>query len=70
MQNVQALELMRVISSLPPDKVAEVKDFALFLRDRYLGEGYSDEWSDEDMLEFSAASLAHFESTEMDEESR
>lgn len=66
MQHEQAIEILRVIRSLPPEKLDEVRDFALFLREKYAVEGYSDEWSDEDMYEFSTASLTHFESTETD----
>jgi hypothetical protein len=64
MQNVQTLEIMKLISTLPPEKLAEVRDFAQFLRDKYVDEDYSDEWSDEDMRDFAAASLQYFEDSE------
>ena len=44
------------------DKVDEVKDFALFLRDRYRTDGLldeSDEWSDDDMHDVSVASISY-----------
>ena len=60
MTDAQTLEILDVLKSLPSDKVAEVKDFAVFLRERY-GKGEniddSDEWTDEDLQDVSNASL-------------
>ncbi len=62
MSEVQRLEIMDVLSSLPPDKIMEVKDFADFLRGRYSEVEMiddSDEWSDEDCRDATAASLRY-----------
>ena len=60
MTDSQTLEILDVLKSLPSDKVAEVKDFADFLRERY-GKSKaideSDEWTDEDLQDISNASL-------------
>ncbi|HEX8146653.1 MAG TPA: hypothetical protein VF591_05705 [Pyrinomonadaceae bacterium] len=60
----QAEEILRALSVLPPDKVAEAQDFILFLRARYgqkppLDE--SDAWSDEDLRDVTAAAAAYAE---------
>lgn len=60
MSNTQTLELLEVIKSLPSEKVDEVKDFAIFLRERYgrnevIDE--SDEWNEEDLHDVSNASI-------------
>ncbi len=56
MTNSQTLEILEAIKSLPSDKVNEVKDFAIFLRERY-GKSEkideSDEWTDEDLQDIS-----------------
>ena len=52
MTETQTLEILEVIKSLPSDKVDEVKDFAIFLRERYEKSekiNESDEWTDEDL---------------------
>jgi hypothetical protein len=60
MTDAQTLEILDVLKSLPSEKVAEVKDFAVFLRERY-GKSEtideSDEWTDEDLHDVSNASL-------------
>ena len=67
MTETQTLEILEVIKSLPSDKVDEVKDFAIFLRERY-GKSEkideSDEWTDEDLQDISLASFAYAEETE------
>lgn len=60
MTDSQTLEILDVLKSLPSEKVAEVKDFAVFLRERYgksetIAE--SDEWTDEDLQDVSNASI-------------
>lgn len=62
MNDTMTAEILDVINVLPAEKIAEVRDFALYLRDKYVDETYSDEWSDEDIRDFSAASFAYFES--------
>lgn len=60
MINTQTLEILEVIKTLPSEKIDEVKDFAIFLRDRY-GKSEtideSDEWTNEDLQDISNASL-------------
>lgn len=67
MTETQTLEILEVIKSLPSEKVDEVKDFAIFLRERY-GKSEkideSDEWTDEDLQDISLASFAYAEETE------
>lgn len=55
MSETQTVEIIDAIKSLPTEKIAEVRDFVMFLRERY-GEkektdatDYSDEWTDEDL---------------------
>lgn len=68
MTDTQTIELLdTAVRSLPAERIDEVKDFAIFLKERYARAeiiDYSDEWSDEDYRDFSAASLAYFEQTE------
>jgi hypothetical protein len=52
MTNIQTLEIVELLKSLPSEKIAEVKDFVLFLRERHKDTktiDESDEWSDEDL---------------------
>lgn len=61
-----AIEIIRTISGLPPDKVSEVRDFANFLKERYgtlLPVEYSDVWTDEDIRDLTAAALSYAEQT-------
>jgi hypothetical protein len=64
MTESQTLEIIDVLKSLPSEKVAEVKDFAIFLRERY-GKietfDESDEWSDEDLQDVANASIKYAE---------
>jgi hypothetical protein len=64
MTDTQTLEILDVLKSLPSEKVAEVKDFAVFLRERY-GKNESidesDEWTDEDLQDVSTASINYAE---------
>jgi hypothetical protein len=64
MTESQTLEIIDVLKSLPSEKVAEVKDFAIFLRERY-GKietfDASDEWSDEDLQDVANASIKYAE---------
>ncbi len=62
MTDTQTLEILDVLKSLPSEKVAEVKDFAVFLRERYgksetIDEG--NEWTDEDWQDVSNASFIY-----------
>ncbi len=61
---MQTLEILDVLKNLPSEKIVEVKDFAVFLRERY-GKNEkideSDEWTDEDLQDVSNASLNYSE---------
>ncbi len=71
MTDVQTLEILRDLRTLPSDKAAEVKDFVAFLRERY-GEtediDESGEWTDEDLNDFALASFKYFEDSEQEDE--
>ena len=57
-----AIEIIRTIRALPPDKVDEVRDFANFLKERYgmaTSVEYSEVWTDEDLMDLTAAALNH-----------
>jgi hypothetical protein len=58
MSREQAEEILRVLNSLPAEKVEEVKDFALFLKAHY-GQRVdeSTQWSDEDLRDWTSAAL-------------
>jgi hypothetical protein len=62
----QAEEILRALSTLPSEKVVEVQDFILFLKERY---GYekavdkSEAWTDEDLHDLTAAVLKHADQT-------
>jgi hypothetical protein len=67
MTDTKTLEILDVLKTLPSEKVDEVKDFAIFLRERYgrseiIDE--SDEWTEEDLRDFSLASFRYFEESE------
>lgn len=70
MTNTQTLEILEAIKTLPSEKVDEVKDFAVFLRERY-GKNEvvdeSDEWTDEDLRDVTIASLRYFDECENEE---
>ena len=62
----QAAEILHALRGLPAGKVREVRDFALFLKERCqhpdpLDE--SDEWTDEDIRDFLKASSEYAEET-------
>lgn len=57
--SVETTEILQVLNGLPPEKVAEVKDFANFLQLQYQKSqsvDESDEWSDEDLRDFTSGS--------------
>lgn len=62
MTDTQTLEILEVLKTLPSEKVDEVKDFAVFLRERY-GRSeiidQSDEWTEEDLRDVTIASLRY-----------
>ncbi len=65
-----AIEIIRTISGLPPDKVDEVRDFANFLKERYgtaTAIEYSEAWTDEDIMDLTAAALNHAAQTDWSE---
>ena len=67
MTNTQTAEILDVLKTLPSDKIDEVKDFAVFLRERYGRDANideSDEWSDEDLRDFTQSTLQRFERSE------
>ena len=56
----QAEEILRALSGLPTDKVAEAQDFILVLRARYGQEqpvDESDAWTEEDLRDLTTAAL-------------
>ena len=58
----RAEEILRTLAALPPEKVAEVRDFALFLKERHERDApvdESDAWSEEDLRDLTAAVLDH-----------
>ncbi|MDH7486467.1 MAG: hypothetical protein QHJ81_09365 [Anaerolineae bacterium] len=62
----QTKEILEVLFTLPPEKVAEVYDFVTFLQERY-GQrttmDVSDAWSEEDLEDLMRASLTYAERT-------
>ncbi len=62
MNETQTLEILDVLKTLPSEKIAEVKDFAVFLRERY-GKAEivdeDDEWTEEDLRDVTIASLRY-----------
>jgi len=63
MTDTQTLEIINGLKTLPAEKVDEVKDFVLFLRERY-GKSEivdeSDEWTEEDLQDVTAVSIKYF----------
>ena len=60
MLTTETYQIVEVLGSLPPDKLEEVRDFALFLRARYGSDiqiDESDEWTDEDIRDISIVSM-------------
>ena len=71
--NEIAIEIIRTINGLPPEKVNEVRDFANFLKERYgtaLPVEYSDVWTEEDIRDLTAAALSHAGQTIYSEDER
>lgn len=65
MDTIRTEQIVRAISTLPPEKVAEVYDFVLFLQTRY-GRPMvdsSDAWSGEDIQDLAATTLAYASQT-------
>ncbi len=61
---VQATEIIRHLSVLPPAKILEVKNFILALKEphaRDLAIDESEVWTDEDIRDLMAATLQHAE---------
>jgi hypothetical protein len=62
-------EVVRQLSGLSPDRIAEVYDFVLFLKSRQgRGVDESDEWSEQDMDDAAQASLDYAAATLLTEE--
>jgi hypothetical protein len=62
----QAEEILLALSRLPSDRIAEVRDFILYLRDRYGHRREVDEndaWTGEDVRDLAAAVLNRAEQT-------
>jgi hypothetical protein len=62
--NNQVNEIAQSLLSLPPEKIAAVKDYVDFLKSRYDKDGAvdeSDEWTEEDLRDFAAASARYGE---------
>ena len=55
-------ELNRVVADLPPELVRKVIEYAKLVSKPYWERpGYSDEWTDEDMRDYTAASLEYLD---------
>lgn len=62
----QAEEILRALSTLPSEKVVEVQDFVLFLKEHYGREKTIDEsnaWTEEDLRDLTTAVLSHADQT-------
>lgn len=56
---IETTEILQALRALPTDKVLEVRDFVNFLQSQYQKSQIideSDEWSDEDLHDFTASS--------------
>jgi hypothetical protein len=54
----EVIELNRVVADLPPEVVRKVIEYAKLVSKPYWEHpGYSDEWTDEDLSDYTAASL-------------
>lgn len=62
-------EIIGILNSLPPERVEQVYDFALFLKNRS-EENFdlSDEWSESDYQDAATASMSYVESLESTDE--
>ncbi len=70
MTNTETIGILRALRGLPPEKIGEVKDFAVFLRYKYgVPEviDLDDEWSDGDL---SAASFEYAHDLTLDEDAQ
>lgn len=64
-------DVIEVLKDLPPERVEEVYDFALFLNSRCKSQSdFSDEWTEEDMRDATIASLRYADSLEAEDEAR
>lgn len=62
-------DVLGVQSTLPPERIEEVYDFALFLQQRSNGQVDSDdEWTEEDLRDAVAAGIRYAESLETGDE--
>jgi hypothetical protein len=55
----QTTEILQALKTLPPDKVSEVRDFVVFLQYQYKKTqniDESDEWTNDDLSDFTASS--------------
>ncbi len=62
MSKAQIEQIVKAISTLPPEKVTEVYDFVLFLQARYghpLPIDTGDAWSEEDIHDLVIATLTY-----------
>jgi hypothetical protein len=61
----QAQEIVHALHGLPADKMLEVKDFILFLKQCYglPPQGYCDDWEEEDVQGLVNASMKHADQT-------
>ena len=62
----QAEDILRALGTLPPEKVGEVHDFVLFLKERYGQEGAvdaSEAWADEDLRDLAGTVLTYADRT-------
>lgn len=56
---MQKIELLQALTSLPPEKFSAARDFILYLQRQYgqpQAVDETDAWSDEDLHDFAAAS--------------
>jgi len=66
MSKAQIAQIIKAISTLPPEKVTEVYGFVLFLQARYGRSApvdTSDVWSEEDIHDLVTATLAYADQT-------
>lgn len=55
----QTVEILQALKNLPPEKVSQVRDFVVFLEHQYSKSQMideSNEWTDEDLRDFTASS--------------
>jgi hypothetical protein len=66
-------ELTEVVAEFPPDMVRKVIEYARALQvpanlPYWERPGYSDEWTEEDMRDFTAASMNHYDQQHPEDE--